>query len=136
MGLPTCGAMALALVACSDDPPYCPERHEGSFQVDGHGETRVDEPAVVAASTRDELPCVAEAPIRAAVRTDDGEAQLASGAHRVVTIDGEPYVAVVRARRIEFVHGCNVKDTVEGPVASGYLVRTTPIDLPLAGECE
>lgn len=101
----------------------------------------VDVPDAEACSDRPD-PCVLQAPIRAAVRTDDGEVVLASGEHRVVTVDAEPYLAVVRATRTEHVDGCNVTDGVQGPSAAGYLVRTTATDLslvepapPAADEC-
>lgn len=80
----------------------------------------------------EELPdCVAETRLRATVQTDEGEVELGSGESRVVTVDGEPYVAVLAlvARRRLLVETC-LTDGGGGAFGSVYLARTTAADLP------
>lgn len=78
--------------------------------------------------------CMAETRLSAAVQTDDGEVELASGESRVVTVEGEPFVAVVThvAWRRLLVEGCVTHaGTGRGPAFGNfYLARTTPADLP------
>jgi hypothetical protein len=65
--------------------------------------------------------CWVASATRVAIETDDGPQELASGEHLVVSVNGEPYVAVV-AKATRTSHG--YLD------ASVCLARTTPLDLP------
>ncbi len=91
----------------------------------------VDVPEAEPCADRDP-PCILRAPIRAAVQTDDGEVELGSGESRVVTVEGEPFLAgIASAVRTEIAEPGCVTDSGGGLYMSAYLVRTTPTDLPL-----
>lgn len=75
--------------------------------------------------------CHLEVPLRVSVTTDTGDVELGAGEQQVVEVEGESFLAVVRSA-IDIREQPCIDDGWYGPRAGVYLVRTTPIELPVA----
>ncbi len=107
----------------------------GTIDAESSGRFRLDGPEGLPACGDE---CFATTYLRVAVRGDEGDILLVSGERRVVTVDGEPFVAAVGlAEEQVFLSGCGIiVEDFGGAGAEVYLARTTPVDLPLAGYAE